>query len=467
MSKKQRKQGGGKKQTSAQPNSTVQTSRPKKQKSPSDKFKLPDSTGARVGALIGHGAQSLFKMVTGFGDYSVGDNSLMTGGMSPAMIRNSAVSNSVLVRHREYLGDILANTTFANAAYPINPGVFQTFPWLSQLAANFEQYRIRGLIFEFKSLSSDAVLSSATNSSLGAVIMATEYNSLSLPYPDKRTMENSQYATSSKPSCSFIHPIECARSQTSVSELYVRGGAVSTGDLRLYDLGIFQIATVGQQAGGGVLGELWLTYEIEFFKPQLPSVIQSEVLTDHFQLVSVTNAHPLGAASTLPVSGSSIGCVCGINAILFPTGINAGNFLCVYTVLGTAAAFTAFSLTATSNCSLLQLWSSDELTSSGVTPNAATISTYLLAFIVKITGISAIVTFGLAGVLPTAIGSGDLWITEVNPAILTSLRTVDSRESTSLVDFPRGVDPDELRSILGRLESFGVKTPVLTRTQSH
>jgi len=274
------------------------------------------------------------------------------------------------------------------------------------------------LIFEFKSLSSDAVLSSAANSALGAVIMATEYNSLSAAYPDKRSMENSQYATSSKPSESFIHPIECAIAQTSVNELYVRSGPVSSGDLRLYDLGIFQIATIGQQVSGGVLGELWVTYEIEFLKPQLPPVIGSSLLTDHFQLQTVTNAHPLGSAVS-PVAGSSIGCSVGISTIVFPPNITDGNFLMIYVVIGGATSISIPVITYTTNCAALQYWAGDSL--KAVETTASSVSgTYFASAVIQITGGSAVVTFATNGVLPTTITSGDLWITAIDASIITT-----------------------------------------------
>ena len=86
------------------------------------------------------------------------------------------------MRHREYITDIYsssgpANTpsTFGNLVYPINPGDAKTFPWLSTIADKFEQYRIEGMVFEYKSLYSDAVVTQ--NGSIGSIVLATEYNS--------------------------------------------------------------------------------------------------------------------------------------------------------------------------------------------------------------------------------------------------------------------------------------------------
>jgi len=221
--------------------------------------------GSRIGAFLGGGAQKLFKMVTGFGDYKVENNTLV-GGNVPN-VQNTP--GGFIVRHREYITDIYAASIFTNTVFSINPGLSGVFPWLATVASSFEEYSFRGLIFEYKSMSADNVLSTTTTSTaLGTVIMATQYNSLSNNFIDKRTMENYEFANSSKPSLAFVHPIECKANLDANTHLYVRTGATFLGDQRLYDIGDFQIAVQGMAFTGGVIGELWATYEIEFFLNQ-------------------------------------------------------------------------------------------------------------------------------------------------------------------------------------------------------
>lgn len=224
---------------------------------------------APLGSAAGGALGSLVSQITGFGDYKVNENTLMDGGLTPPQVVNTMNDGGFVVRHREYLGEVYAAEAFTNTRYELNPGLETTFPWLSQVALAFEQYRFRGLLFEFNSTSSDAVLSTATSSSLGTVSMATEYDVLEPNFPDKRAMLNHEFSNSRKPSCSFIHPIECAPTQTPITKLYVRSeyeAVPANADLRLYDWGAFQIASEGQQAAGGVIGELWATYEVEFYK---------------------------------------------------------------------------------------------------------------------------------------------------------------------------------------------------------
>jgi len=174
--------------------------------------------------------------------------------------------------------------------------------------------------------------------------MSTQYNALDQPFTDKRTMENYEYANSAKPSCSFMHPIECKASQTSVGELYVRTGPVSTGDLRLYDLGVFSIATQGMQNAedGQVIGELWCTFEIEFYKPKL-LIGGGALLTDHFSGSGsslYTVAHIFGSGDNILTSssGSNLGCtITGTDTITFPTFVTDGFYMINFIVVGSSA----------------------------------------------------------------------------------------------------------------------------------
>jgi len=258
----------------------------------------------------------------------------MSGGSQIPVIRNS--STGVIIRHKEYLGDILPSTPFASTNFFINPGLSATFPWLAPIANNFEQYEWRGLVFEFRSMSGDALTS--TNTALGTVIMATDYNVLATPFANKSAMENNEYSTSCKPSCGMIHPIECARGQTPVTRLYTRSSTPpANSDQRLYDIGRFQIATQGMQSNGvGVIGELWASYEIKFLKPQVATNNQFNLYYDHYVITQMGDRRALqtaviqdGSNINTTVSGSD-------STINFPLGAQPGRYLVVLKFEGTS-----------------------------------------------------------------------------------------------------------------------------------
>lgn len=226
--------------------------------------------GATIGRVIGSGLSA----ITGYGDYEVSMNSLnkvsTSVDMVPAFVRSD---HSVRVTHREFVRDLVVPedpSGFVNAVQPINPSNKLLFPWLAQMATQYQQYRIHGMIVEFKSMSSDY----AAAGPLGTVCIATNYNVLDKPYASKIALENSEFAVSCKPSMSLVHALECDPKVTGRDILYVRdlsAQSSSTSDSRLYDAGLLQIATAGLPGTpGSTMGEIWISYDIEFYKPVLP-----------------------------------------------------------------------------------------------------------------------------------------------------------------------------------------------------
>lgn len=306
--------------------------------------------GAILGGILGRGAHGMFKALTGFGDYQLKDCTLCKGGMSPPQIINTMNNGGFIIRHREYLGDISATTAFTLQQYPINPGQAKTFPWLSQVAPSFEEYRFRGLVFEFKSLSSDAVLSSATSSALGSVILSTQYDALDDPFINKTEMENYIYASSGKPSVDILHPIECKKSQTvGQGQLFVRPGSVPAGgDIRLYDMGTFNLATIGMQAASGVAGELWATYEVELYKSKFSSGdLQNNAVGLHLIAYGVDSHAPFAGLASISTDASyplyaspitfAVGGSNGTVTLTYPTLVQDMEYLVLISLYGNSA----------------------------------------------------------------------------------------------------------------------------------
>jgi hypothetical protein len=215
--------------------------------------------------------------VTGSGAYKVKRNSLagaidLTGTVP--RVKNMQKGEAFVVSHREYIKDItsgdfaegLESSVFKLESWNLNPSNSELFPWLSSISQNFQEYRVTGMLVEYKTMASDFT----TALGLGTVIMTADYNVLAEPPENKQLMENMENAGSCKPSCSLIMPIECAPSQTSVStHLYVGPLSAEDGDLRLYDLCKIYLATFGVPVANAPIGELWVTYEIAFYKPKL------------------------------------------------------------------------------------------------------------------------------------------------------------------------------------------------------
>jgi len=222
--------------------------------------------GGALKGLFGRG------MYSGRGAYQ--RNEVMEGGNSSSAEITSAgdETGSICISNREYVGDIFAPATtgtFDVTAFPLNPGLEQTFPWLSQLAANYEEFEFIQLIFEFKSSIQDV---NSANGQVGTIITATNYNASQPLFSDKPQMAAYYGSVSGKTTDDQTHGIECDPSKLSGSAgSYVRTNPVLTGeDLKSYDHGIFQLAThnIPTAMINGTLGELFVYYKVMLRKPK-------------------------------------------------------------------------------------------------------------------------------------------------------------------------------------------------------
>jgi len=222
-------------------------------------------------------------MLLGMGDY---DEDVLTSAESPktnsflAASTGGKVGSEVpymhedgaktRVVHREYLGDLYSTTSaFKQVNYAINPGMNETFPWASPIANQFTKYRMLGATVEFVSEGSEY----SNAAGLGYVAIATRYDALAPKFNDKRTMLNSQFADACKPSKSFTHWIECKSDIVGDMSRYCRSGEAPTeSDLRLYDLGEITIAVGGNTVDDSIIGEIWISYDVELTLPKAGSL---------------------------------------------------------------------------------------------------------------------------------------------------------------------------------------------------
>jgi hypothetical protein len=221
------------------------------------------------------GFQKRFKDWTGLGDYKLISNSLVPGGGSDYVQSIHSDGRWTIVKYREFLGDITTHPTvvgqFDARSYMINPGNVLTFPWVSGLALQYEQWKPLGILFEFKSTCSD----SSTTSALGSILMATEYDITDPVYPNKTAMVNSAYSSESKMCDNALHGIECDPREANRNIQFVRVGAnanllAGTSADRDYDMARFTIATSGGAlATKTVVGSLYVNYEFAFLKEQV------------------------------------------------------------------------------------------------------------------------------------------------------------------------------------------------------
>jgi len=248
--------------------------------------------GQRMGSKrAGQAAARGLLKVSGMGDYDLHANSLISssGNLVPTFSPDGR--RGIRIREREMIGEIKSgtlsggSTVFTNQSFVINPSNAQTFPWLSGFAGLFEQWEPNGIIFEYRSTSSDF---NGTAQSLGVVVTATEYNSADANYDSKIEMENSAYAKSAKASEGIFHGVECDPNERPTKVFYTGVGSVAGTPDNLHNLGRFQIATQGMSVAGVTLGELYVTYDITFYKKQITTdaLVFSEYTAANMSLVN-------------------------------------------------------------------------------------------------------------------------------------------------------------------------------------
>lgn len=205
----------------------------------------------------------------------------------------------------------------------------------------------------------------------------------------------------------------------------MRSSPISNVDEKFYDFAKFQVFTQGQQAVGSNLGELWISYDIEFLKPRLPTGGIEEPTDRYYLTQAISGGAPLGGVIVNPAG--SLGTTMSINnqSISIPANAPLGNYLVVARWQGGAAVLTAPVLSVTGSGQAKNYFLN--LTSSQVSsPNNANTSINLtVLFMCNKSGTTSPleIFFGLGGVLPTSVPAADVTVTFIDAAALDPLPT--------------------------------------------
>lgn len=277
--------------------------------------------GSRLGSTIGEGMQSLAE-VFGFGDYTIKSNTLLNTinwGTDPPSVMNTGKGEATLIRHREYLGDLLSGanggagtSVFSLKPFKINPGNTLLFPWLADIATNYQEWELMGMIFELKTLSSNY----AAGLAMGAMFAATQYDVLHPQPANKVELENLEYAVSNKPSLSTIMPIECARSNDVLTHLYIaQNGEYEGGDARFSDLGQIFVGSFGIPVFNSPIAEMWVSYDVALYKPILREQGLANI-SSLYKLNGVDATNSFGTSQSRSTRSSNL-----IGAAFSPNGV--------------------------------------------------------------------------------------------------------------------------------------------------
>lgn len=195
----------------------------------------------------------------------------------------SSGAKSLVIRHREFMGALNSqgSTTSVNLSYwPLNPGDHTTFPWLSSIARNFSMYKFRkaSLIY----------VSEAATSTAGCIMVAycpDATRAVSNTPKTKTDLLELDCALRAAPwescsvDCTLLNVKKFVFPGNNYNPTSLAGGVFSDvnygglPDMRDVCDGVIFSGTTGTPAG--VLGDIYLDYEVELFDPTAAAPVVS------------------------------------------------------------------------------------------------------------------------------------------------------------------------------------------------
>jgi len=360
-----------------------------------------------AGILLRGGARML-----GYGAYTTEQAENVLASRVPTM--HATLDRGVRISHHEYLSDVASSTAFAVSSFPINPGLALTFPWLSTVASAFQEYEINGLVFYFKSTSANAL--NSTNTALGQIIGACQYNPYLAAPGSKIEMLGLSSASDGKPSESNIYPVETKADMSLFRSKLVRY-AVVADDLAKYDHGNFFLGAAGSQANATV-GELHVVYDITLKKPKLwTGNVGSNWYYHAISTTSIAAATPLGTARV--ERNNNLGVVSTSTTLTIPANVAmAGTMYHVrLSWSGTNAMAITYPAISFTNCSLVTHFNVSGSTVHTIDSPVNGVSTVVCTKVFAITTTSSmqavVIALGTAGSYPTSSATVDIELAEV------------------------------------------------------
>jgi hypothetical protein len=147
--------------------------------------------------------------------------------------------------------------------YAINPGLSDSFPYLAAIAARWQQYRFKRLMYRF--------VTRSPTSTPGSVILSPEYDPNESPPSAESSATNTMGAVEDVAWKNLSCQLDISAMFPLGPRKYVRHGPMLFGDRLAYDSGEMRVCTINNETVNAV-GKLWVDYEIEFFVPQTETI---------------------------------------------------------------------------------------------------------------------------------------------------------------------------------------------------
>jgi hypothetical protein len=270
-----------------------------------------------VGASLGGSVAGKLSRIIGHGDYETADLPIHNSLMGKTHVDSSFgddMGKKFRIRRREFVKNVRANELdFSVDSVVCQPGLSEPFPFLSNVARNFSKYSVNGLVYEYVS----NVSSYSSTPAMGSMIMTFDPNQGADAPTNKVAIENMAGAVSCRPDRNMVYGVECSPKLTPFKQYFIRTGSTPSVAAVAEDFGRFYIATSGLPSSvytqGTILGELWVTYDITFDTPRMPT-LEAGFFTRY---------------GTNPNSGNIFGSTTGANSggMLFDTYVTANRIV--------------------------------------------------------------------------------------------------------------------------------------------
>jgi hypothetical protein len=338
----------------------------------------------------------------------------------------------------ECLGNVVSSSvanTFSLASYVLNIGNSTSFPQGSIMAPLFQRHRFRKLVYRIETTSGMAI--GSTSTALGSTLLNCDYNVVDAVFPDQIHMED--YGKNGvKKMCkeAVIYKnntfnVDCSRSLTLEPDdwMFVQPGSNSTTISSIpntseheYAHGLMQVASTGLQGTNQVIGRLFVGYESDFAICVAPAAGVA-VLSAHITSSAVntaTAAAPLCTTGGVLAVGSTISSVPTSSTFTIPV---LGTFLVSGAWnLSAGDLTTAPTFNVGANISRLVSYFNADATTFSNTVNPSTGNNAMITAVVtvNVVGTGSANTMTIAGLSGMTAANGDIFITQLNPTLLTS-----------------------------------------------
>jgi len=193
--------------------------------------------------------------------------SVAVGAAQSAVARSSKPritrfqNGSIRVVHRELFAGVSGSTAFTiQNTIQMNPGLVATFPWLANIANNYEGYRFNRLHVRY--------LTRTGSNIPGSMMIIPDYDSADAAPTSEQVASSYAQMVEDAPWKDILAVLSPASMHAIGPQKFVRSGSLAPNlDIKTYDACQVFLAT----DDGTVVnwGKVWLEYDVTFFTPQL------------------------------------------------------------------------------------------------------------------------------------------------------------------------------------------------------